>query len=53
MNETILLTTVIDLHEVREVMVADVPNSFIHTEIPDLDREREKVCMKITGELVS
>ena len=49
--ESIMLTVVIDAHEGRDVMTADVPNAFIQTEQPRIDGE-ERVIMKITGELV-
>ena len=35
--ESILITGVIDAHEGRDVMSADVPNAFIQTEIPEPD----------------
>jgi hypothetical protein len=48
--ESILLTTVIDAHEDRDVMTVDVPNAFIQTELPQVNGEC--VVMKITGYLV-
>ena len=49
--ESIMLAAVIDAHEGRDVMTADVHNAFIQTELPRIDGE-ERVIMKITGELV-
>ena len=50
--EGIMLTAVIDAHERRDMMCADVPNAFIQAEMPDLEEGDEKVIMKITGVLV-
>ena len=49
--ESIMLTALIDAHEGRDVMTADVPNAFIQTEIPE-DYGDERIIMKITGVLV-
>ena len=49
--ESIILTSVIDCKEARDVMVIDVPNAFIQAELPT-GPNIEKVCMKITGVLV-
>ena len=38
--------------EERDVMSADVPNSFIQTKIPYIEYGVERVIMKITGVLV-
>ena len=50
--ESIMLTAIIDAHEGRDVMTADVPNAFIQAYIPDLDNGKERIIMKITGVLV-
>ena len=42
----VLLTSVIDAHEGREVAVVDIPNAFVQTE-----NEGEPVFMKIRGQL--
>ena len=47
--ESILLTGMMDTHEVRDVMTTDIPNTFIQAPMPEKD---EKVIMKITGKLV-
>ena len=41
----------VDAHEGRDVMGADVPNAFIQTSLPKRKGE-ERVVMKITGKLV-
>ena len=50
--ESIMITAVIDAHEERDIMTADVPNAFIQTKIPDPKKGEEKIIMKITGPLV-
>ena len=50
--ESIMLTAVIDAHEGRDVMTADIPNAFIQAEMPELNKGNERVIMKITGVLV-
>ena len=50
--ESIMLTAVIDAHEGRDVMCADIPNAFIQAEMPDISDGKERVTMKITGVLV-
>ena len=50
--ESLMLTAVIDAHEGRDIMTADVPNAFIQTPLNVEDGE-ERVIMKITGALVS
>ena len=50
--ESIMLTAVIDAHEGRDVMCADIPNAFIQAEMPDISDGEERVTMKITGVLV-
>ena len=50
--ESILITGVIDAHEGRDVMTADVPNAFIQTEIPKAKDGEDRIIMKITGSLV-
>ena len=54
--ESILLTGVIDAHEGRDVMTANVANAFIQTELPKAQIEgsdgEERIFMKIQGKLV-
>ena len=45
-----MITGVIDAHEDRDIMSADVPNAFIQAEL--LRKCKERVIMKITGVLV-
>ena len=44
--ESVLLTSVIDAREEREVAVVDIPNAFVQT-----DMEGDKVIMKMRGKL--
>ena len=48
--ESIMVTGVIDAYEHRDIMTVDVPNTFIQTELPQV--EGDWVIMKITGYLV-
>ncbi|MEN9849167.1 MAG: hypothetical protein RL368_1907, partial [Pseudomonadota bacterium] len=48
-TEAVLLTSVIDAEENRDIMTCDIPNAFIQTDIEDKDT---KVVMKIRGVLV-
>ena len=49
--ESIMLTTIIDAKEGRDIMTVDVPNVFIQATI-DTEEGEERVMMKITGVLV-
>src|SRR5210317_1663971 len=49
--DSIMLTAMIDAHEGRDIMSADVPNAFIQAEMIT-DGSRERVIMKITGVLI-
>ena len=51
-TEAIFITASIDAHEGRDIMVLDVPNAFIQTEIPESGND-ERIIMKITGVLVN
>ena len=44
--ESIMLTSVIDAKENRDIAVIDIPNAFIQTEM-----EGEKIIMKLRGDL--
>jgi hypothetical protein len=50
--ESIMLTATIGAKEGRNVMLANVPNAFIQTEMPKPKEGKEHVFMKITGVLV-
>jgi hypothetical protein len=50
--ESIVLTCMIEAHEGRDVMSADIPNAFIQTKMPEIPQGEERVLMKITGVLV-
>jgi hypothetical protein len=47
-----MLTATVDAKKGRDVMLADVPNAFIQTEMPEPKEGKECVFMKITGVLV-
>ena len=48
-TDAILITSVIDAKQSRDVMTADVPNAFVQT---DIEQTGEKIVMKIRGILV-
>ena len=50
--ESIFLTSIIDAKEERDVMTTDIPNAFIHAQMPDVQDGKARVIMKITGVLV-
>jgi hypothetical protein len=50
--EGILLTSIVDVKENRDVMSADIPNAFIQAHLPPTEDGDERVIMKITGVLV-
>ena len=47
--ESILLTAVVDAHERRDEMTADIPNAFIQADMP---LTGERVILKLTGVMV-
>jgi hypothetical protein len=51
--ESIMLTAIVDAKEGRDVMSCDIPNAFIQTMLPEVEKGDERVIMKITGVLVS
>jgi len=51
--ESIVLTSVIDSFEERDVMTCDIPNAFIQAEMPEVKEGDERVLMKIQGVLVN
>ena len=50
--ESIMLTAIVDAKEERDVMMADLPNAFIQTELLEMKDGDKKMIMKITGVLV-
>ena len=50
--ESIMLTSVIDAHEGRDIMSADIPNAFIQAHMPETKPGGDRVIMKATGVLV-
>ena len=51
MNEALVITSLVDAHEHRDVMGSDVPNAFVQVVLPEKEGS-DRVCMKIFGELV-
>ena len=51
-TEGVMMTTVIDTHEGRNMLSADVPNAFIQAKIKKKQGD-ERIIMKITGKLVN
>ena len=49
--ESVLLTSVIDAKEGRDVATVDIPNAFMQTETPQEDG-KERIILKIRGQLV-
>ena len=49
-TDSILLTSVIDAKQGRDVMTADVPNAFVQCRVTEINGER--IVMKIRGDLV-
>src|SRR5210317_1130090 len=49
--DSIMLTSIIDAYEGRDIMSADVPNTFIQAKMTT-DGSRERFIMKITGVLI-
>ena len=46
--ESITLTSVIEAHEERDVMMADTPNAFVQTEL-EKGPDQKKIVMKLQG----
>ena len=46
--ESVLLTSVIDAEERREVATIDIPNAFVQTK---LENDEDKVLMRLRGKL--
>ena len=51
MTESIMITSVIDAKQKRDVMACDIPNAFVQMEM-DKTKKGERVTMKIRGALV-
>ena len=47
-----VLTETINAYEIYDIMVLDVPNAFIHTNMPPSKYGEEMIIIKITGVLV-
>jgi hypothetical protein len=45
-TESVLLTSIIDAHEGRDVAVIDIPNAFIQTRVQDA---KDRVIIRVTG----
>jgi hypothetical protein len=50
-TESTMLTAVIEAKE-RDVATCDIPNAFIQTEVEELDKQGNRIIMKIRGVLV-
>ena len=50
--ESVMLTAAVDAKEERDVMTSDVPNAYIQTIIPHMEKGQERIIMKIKGRLV-
>ena len=48
-TESVLLTSIVDAHEGREVAVIDIPNAYIQTHVDD---PKDRVIIRITGVVV-
>ena len=51
MLESIMLTAIVDAHEQRDVMTADVPNAFIQADMPTPKDGEDRTIIKIAGVL--
>jgi hypothetical protein len=47
--ESIFLTSIIAAKEERDIMTADIPNTFIQTLRPELEEGQERAIMKLKG----
>ena len=52
MTESVLLTAAIEAHENRDVATWDIPNAFIQTAVEELDKDGDRIVMKIRGAMV-
>jgi hypothetical protein len=51
-TESTILTAVIKAEEGRDVATCDIPNAFIQTKVEELDKQGNRIIMKIQGVLV-
>jgi hypothetical protein len=47
-----MLTSVIEVAEERDVATCDIPNAFIQTEVQEVDKDGNRIIMKICSVLV-
>ena len=52
MTDSILLTAGIEAKEGRDVATWDIPNAFIQTAVEELDKDGDRIVMKIRGAMV-
>ena len=52
MTDSILLTAGIEAKEGRDVATYDIPNAFIQTAVEELDKDGDRIVMKIRGAMV-
>ena len=52
MTDSILLTAGIEAMEARDVATYDIPNAFIQTAVEKLDKDGDRIVMKIRGAMV-
>jgi Reverse transcriptase (RNA-dependent DNA polymerase) len=50
--ESVMILSVIDAKERRDIMSCDIPNAFIQADTPEVKPGEERILMKITGVLV-
>ena len=53
MTESVLLTAAIEAKEKRDVATWDIPNAFIQTAVDELDKDGDRIIMKIRGPMVN
>ena len=51
-TNALFITAAIDAREGREVATCDIPNAFIQTDQPEIDKDGQRFIMKIRGALV-
>ena len=52
MTESVLLMVAIEAHEKRDVATWDIPNAFIQTAVDKLDKDGDRIIMKIRGAML-
>ncbi len=53
MTESVLLTAAIEAYEHRDVATWDIPNAFIQTAVDEVDKDGDRIIMKIRGPMVN